>query len=61
MDKRSLSERNICTKFITPALCGAGWDEMSQLREEGELHQGPHHRARQAGRVRQAQARRLHP
>ena len=34
MDKRSLSERDICTKFITPALRGAGWDEMSQLREE---------------------------
>ena len=31
---RSLSERDICTKFITPALRGAGWDEMSQLREE---------------------------
>ena len=34
MDKRSLSERDICTKFITPALRKAGWDEMSQLREE---------------------------
>ena len=34
MDKRSLSERDICTKFITPALRGAGWDEMSQFREE---------------------------
>ena len=34
MDRRSLSERDICTKFITPALRGAGWDEMSQLREE---------------------------
>ena len=34
MDKRSLSERDICTKFITPAIRAAGWDEMSQLREE---------------------------
>ena len=34
MDKRSLSERDICTKFISPALRGAGWDEVSQLREE---------------------------
>ena len=34
MDKRSLSERDICTKFITPTLRDAGWDEMSQLREE---------------------------
>ena len=34
MDKRSLSERDICTKFITPALRQAGWDEMRQIREE---------------------------
>lgn len=34
MDKKSLSERDICTKFITPALKGAGWDEMNQIREE---------------------------
>ena len=34
MDKRSLSERDICTKFITPALHQAGWDEMRQIREE---------------------------
>ncbi len=27
MDKKSLSERDICTKFITPALRKAGWDE----------------------------------
>src|SRR5437667_3382455 len=34
MDKRSLSERDICTKFITPALRRAGWDEITQIREE---------------------------
>jgi type I restriction enzyme, R subunit len=34
MDKRTLSERDICTKFVTPALRQAGWDEMSQIREE---------------------------
>src|SRR5262245_14673551 len=34
MDKRTLSERDICTKFITPALRRAGWDEMLQIREE---------------------------
>jgi type I restriction enzyme R subunit len=34
MDKRSPSERDICSKFITPALRKAGWDEMSQIREE---------------------------
>lgn len=33
MDKRALSERDICTKFITPALRKAGWDEMLQIRE----------------------------
>jgi type I restriction enzyme R subunit len=34
MDKRALSERDICTKFITPALRQAGWDDMLQIREE---------------------------
>jgi type I restriction enzyme R subunit len=34
MDKRSLTERDICTKFILPALKRAGWDEMLQVREE---------------------------
>ncbi|MFW5834311.1 MAG: EcoAI/FtnUII family type I restriction enzme subunit R [Pseudomonadota bacterium] len=32
--KKDLSERDICTKFITPALRRAGWDEMLQIREE---------------------------
>jgi type I restriction enzyme R subunit len=34
MDKQVFSERDICTKFITPALRNAGWDEMLQIREE---------------------------
>ena len=34
IDKRGLSERDICTKFITPALRAAGWDEIEQIREE---------------------------
>src|SRR5688572_3210062 len=34
MIKKGLSERDICTKFITPALRNAGWDEMLQIREE---------------------------
>ena len=33
MEKHTLSERDICTKFITPALRRAGWDEMSQIRD----------------------------
>jgi len=27
MDKRELSERDICTKFITPAIQQAGWQQ----------------------------------
>src|SRR5271167_3905094 len=34
MDKKLLSERDICTKFITPAVKRAGWDELAQIREE---------------------------
>jgi type I restriction enzyme R subunit len=34
IDKRSLSERDICTKYITPAINKAGWDVMTQIREE---------------------------
>ncbi len=33
MDKRGLSESDICAKFITPHLKAAGWDE-SQIRRE---------------------------
>jgi type I restriction enzyme, R subunit len=40
MDKGGLSERDICTKFITPALRKAGWDEMSQIREEVSFTKG---------------------
>ncbi|MEY2116215.1 EcoAI/FtnUII family type I restriction enzme subunit R [Rhodanobacter sp. FW106-PBR-R2A-1-13] len=29
-----LSERDVCTKFITPALVAAGWDVQTQIREE---------------------------
>ncbi len=34
MNKKALSERDICTKFITPAVSGAGWDILTQVREE---------------------------
>lgn len=33
-DKKQLSEQDIRTKFITPAIKKAGWNEMTQLREE---------------------------
>lgn len=39
MDKRSLSERDICSKFITPALLQAGWTQ-TQFREEVNLTAG---------------------
>ncbi|MBI1905347.1 MAG: DEAD/DEAH box helicase family protein [Rhodocyclales bacterium] len=35
-----LSERDICTKFITPALVSAGWDVQSQIREEVSFTKG---------------------
>lgn len=34
MDKKSLSERDICTKFICPAIEQAGWDVQKQVLEE---------------------------
>ncbi|HDY89860.1 MAG TPA: restriction endonuclease, partial [bacterium] len=34
MNKKELSERDICTKFITPAIQNAGWDIQRQIREE---------------------------
>jgi type I restriction enzyme, R subunit len=40
MNKADLSERDICTKFITPALREAGWDEMLQIREEYDITKG---------------------
>ena len=40
MDKYTLSERDICTKFITPAVRRAGWDVMSQIREEVSFTKG---------------------
>lgn len=40
MTKKVLTERDICTKFITPAVKQAGWDEMSQIREEVSFTKG---------------------
>src|SRR3982074_1518275 len=40
MNKKDFSERDICTKFITPAVKQAGWDEMSQIREEVSFTKG---------------------
>jgi len=40
MNKKLLTERDICTKFIIPAVKQAGWDEMSQIREEVSFTKG---------------------
>ena len=40
LDKKALSERDICSKFITPALVSAKWDLMSQIREEVSFTKG---------------------
>ncbi len=39
-EKKQLSERDICTKYITPALESAGWDIATQIREEYQLTKG---------------------
>lgn len=40
VDKKSLSERDICSKYITPALMGVGWDLHTQIREEVSFTKG---------------------
>ena len=34
MDKKNLTEKEICEKYITPALVESGWDLQGQIREE---------------------------
>ena len=40
MNKTGFSERDICTKFITPAIVSAGWDLNLQVREEVSFTDG---------------------
>ena len=40
MDKKTLSERDICTKFITPAVEKSGWNTHNQLLEEVSFTDG---------------------
>ena len=64
MNKKALTEADIRTKFITPAIAGsngAKWDVMTQDARGGLLHQGPRHRPRQDGEARRSQEGRLHP
>lgn len=39
-NKKALSERDICTKYITPAIIAAGWDLHAQVREEVSFTKG---------------------
>lgn len=40
-EKQRLSEIDICDLFITPAIQGAGWDQLTQIRREVTLAPGP--------------------
>lgn len=40
MNLSQLSERDICSKYITPALTGVGWDLQKQIREEVSFTDG---------------------
>jgi type I restriction enzyme R subunit len=40
IDKKALSERDICTQFITPAIVQAGWSLSTQVREEVTFTRG---------------------
>lgn len=40
INKKALSERDICTKYITPAIVEPGWDVQTQVREEVTLTPG---------------------
>jgi type I restriction enzyme R subunit len=40
LSKKHLSERDICTKYITPAIKSAGWDIKKQVREEVSFTDG---------------------
>lgn len=41
VNKKELSETDICDLFITPAIKNAGWDPISQIRREVTLTPGP--------------------
>jgi len=40
MNKKALSERDICSKYITPAIIESGWDLQKQIREEVSFTDG---------------------
>jgi type I restriction enzyme R subunit len=40
MNKKQMSEQDIRSKFITPAILEGGWDLLTQIREEVTFTQG---------------------
>lgn len=40
IDKSKLTEADIISKFILPAIKKSGWDDMTQIREEVKLRDG---------------------
>ncbi|MEA1875434.1 MAG: hypothetical protein U9N86_01090, partial [Bacteroidota bacterium] len=41
INKKELSESDICDLYITPAIKEAGWDQLKQIRREVTLTPGP--------------------
>jgi len=40
MDKKSLTEQDICSKYILPAIIASGWDLKYQIREQVSFTDG---------------------
>ena len=40
INKKALSEHDICTKYITTAIVDAGWDIQTQIREKVTFTKG---------------------
>jgi type I restriction enzyme R subunit len=43
LNKKDLSEADICAKFITPAVINSGWDEQTQIQREVHFTKGQIH------------------
>ena len=43
MNKKSLSEADICAKVITPAVIASDWDEQTQIQREVHFTKGQIH------------------
>jgi len=41
INKKDLSELDICDQYITPSVKEAGWDQLSQIRRDVTLTPGP--------------------